>query len=85
MGEFARRCPCDSIRQDLGEQRRRGWRQRGRKKGGEDASEQNSDPFDAELAAIDALLARSDAVIREARRTGPAKSPRPEYGFKFAG
>jgi hypothetical protein len=41
---------------------------------GEDASEQGSSPFDAELAAIDAVLARSDAVIEEARRTGPAKS-----------
>jgi len=45
---------------------------------GEDAAEQNSSPFDAELAAIDALLARSDAVIEEARRTGPAKSTRAE-------
>ncbi len=45
---------------------------------GEDASEQGSSPFDAELAAIDALLARSDAVIEEARRTGPAKSARAE-------
>lgn len=45
---------------------------------GEDAAEQNSSPFDAELAAIDALLARSDAVIEEARRTGPAKSARAE-------
>ncbi len=45
---------------------------------GEDASEQTSSPFDAELAAIDALLARSDAVIEEARRTGPAKSARAE-------
>lgn len=42
----------------------------------EDAAEQSSSPFDAELAAIDALLARSDAVIEEARRIGPAKSPR---------
>ncbi|VTZ59310.1 conserved hypothetical protein [Sinorhizobium medicae] len=45
---------------------------------GEDAAEQNSSPFDAELAAIDALLARSDAVIEKARRTGPAKSARAE-------
>lgn len=45
---------------------------------GEDASEQNSSPFDAELAAIDALLARSDAAIEEARRTGPGKSARVE-------
>ncbi len=45
---------------------------------GEDAAEQNSSPFDAELAAIDALLARSDAVIEEARRAGPAKSARAE-------
>lgn len=44
----------------------------------EDASEQGSNPFDAELAAIDAVLARSDAVIEEARRTGPAKSARAE-------
>ncbi|MDR6758762.1 hypothetical protein J2Y48_004070 [Mycoplana sp. BE70] len=33
-------------------------------------------PFDAEFAAIDALLARSDAVIEEARKAGPAKSAR---------
>ncbi|WVT78017.1 RHE_PE00001 family protein (plasmid) [Sinorhizobium chiapasense] len=45
---------------------------------GEDASEQNSSPFDAELAEIDAVLARSDAVIEEARRTGPGKSARAE-------
>jgi hypothetical protein len=45
---------------------------------GEDASEQNSSPFDAELAEIDAVLARSDAVIEEARRTGPDKSARAE-------
>lgn len=45
---------------------------------GEDVAEQNSNPFDAELAAIDALLARSDAVIEEARRTGPTKSARAE-------
>ncbi|MEI2300525.1 RHE_PE00001 family protein [Ensifer sp. MJa1] len=45
---------------------------------GEDASEQGSSQFDAELAAIDALLARSDAAIEEARRSGPAKSARAE-------
>ncbi len=45
---------------------------------GEDASEQNSSPFDADLAAIDALLARSDAVIDEVRRTGPAIGARAE-------
>ncbi|MCO5966547.1 RHE_PE00001 family protein [Sinorhizobium meliloti] len=45
---------------------------------GEGASEKNSSPFDAELAAIDALLARSDAVIEEARRIGPSKSARAE-------
>ncbi|MBW0367917.1 RHE_PE00001 family protein [Ensifer adhaerens] len=45
---------------------------------GEDASAQNCSPFDAELAAIDALLARSDAVIEEARRDGPTKSTRAE-------
>ncbi|KSV62190.1 hypothetical protein N183_10305 [Sinorhizobium sp. Sb3] len=45
---------------------------------GEDASKQNSSPFDAELAAIDALLARSEAVIEAARRTVPAKSARAE-------
>lgn len=45
---------------------------------GEDAAAQNSSPFDAELAAIDALLARSDAAIEEARRSGPAKSARAE-------
>ncbi|KSV65371.1 hypothetical protein N182_35845 [Sinorhizobium sp. GL2] len=45
---------------------------------GEDASEQDSSPFDAELAEIDAVLARSDAAIAEARRTGPDKSARAE-------
>ncbi len=45
---------------------------------GEDPPKQSSSPFDAELAAIDALLARSDAAIEEARRTGPAKSARAE-------
>ncbi|PDT43699.1 hypothetical protein CO661_33715 [Sinorhizobium fredii] len=45
---------------------------------GEDASEINASPFDAELAEIDAVLARSDAVIEEARRTGPTKSARAE-------
>jgi len=39
--------------------------------GGED---QNS-ALDAELAAIDALLARSDAAIKEARKPGPLKKP----------
>ncbi|MBP1886542.1 hypothetical protein J2Z50_004845 [Ensifer mexicanus] len=37
---------------------------------GEDASEQDSSPFDAELAAIDALLARSDAAIEAAKAPG---------------
>jgi len=43
---------------------------------GEDASEQHSSPFDAELAAIDALLARSDAVIEAATTPGPAWAAR---------
>lgn len=33
-------------------------------------------PFDAELAAIDAVLARSGAAIEQARQPGPAKSAR---------
>lgn len=41
---------------------------------GEDTTEQNSSPFDAELAAIDALLARSEAVIKQATKPGPALS-----------
>ncbi|WP_426289695.1 RHE_PE00001 family protein [Ensifer adhaerens] len=45
---------------------------------GEDAAEQNSSPFDAELAAIDALLARSDAAIEKFSRPGPAQSARVE-------
>lgn len=39
---------------------------------GEYAAERNSSPFDAELAAIDALLARSDAAIAQARKPGRA-------------
>ncbi|CCM69847.1 putative protein y4cF (plasmid) [Sinorhizobium meliloti Rm41] len=43
---------------------------------GESASEIHASPFDAELAEIDAVLARSDSAIEEARRTGPAESAR---------
>ncbi len=44
-------------------------------KGGE--GEQASDsPFDAELAAIDALLARSEAAIEAAKTPGPARAAR---------
>ncbi|RVP19462.1 RHE_PE00001 family protein [Sinorhizobium meliloti] len=39
-----------------------------------DASEQTSSPFDAELAAIDALLARSEAAIKQATTPGPARA-----------
>lgn len=41
---------------------------------GEDGSEQDSSPFDAELAAIDALLARSEAAIEAAKTPGPAQA-----------
>jgi len=41
---------------------------------GEDASEQGSSPFDAELAAIDALLARSEAAIEAAKTPGPTQA-----------
>lgn len=41
---------------------------------GENASEKNSNPFDAELAAIDALLARSEAAIEAAKKSGPNRS-----------
>ncbi len=41
---------------------------------GEDAAEQNSSPFDAELAAIDALLARSEAAIEVAKTPGAAQA-----------
>lgn len=40
---------------------------------GEDAPEQKSSPFDAELAAIDALLARSEAAIEAAKTPGTAR------------
>ncbi len=40
---------------------------------GEDAPEQNSSPFDAELAAIDALLARSEAAIEATKAPGPVQ------------
>lgn len=43
---------------------------------GEDASEQDASPFDADLAAIDALLARSEAVIEAAKTPGPARAAR---------
>ncbi len=39
---------------------------------GEEVAARDSSPFDAELAAIDALLARSDAVIAQARKPGRA-------------
>uniref|UniRef100_UPI003F491E9B RHE_PE00001 family protein n=1 Tax=Ensifer adhaerens TaxID=106592 RepID=UPI003F491E9B len=39
-----------------------------------DASEQNSSPLDAELAEIDAVLARSEAAIRQAKTPGPARA-----------
>nr|WP_077549906.1 RHE_PE00001 family protein [Pseudorhizobium flavum] len=43
--------------------------------------EAGEDILDAELAAIDALLARSEAVIEQARKPGPAKSaPGPAPG-----
>lgn len=45
---------------------------------GEGTSEQDPNPFDAELADIDAVLARSDAAIEEARRTGHAENARAE-------
>ncbi|WP_083223683.1 MULTISPECIES: RHE_PE00001 family protein [unclassified Ensifer] len=41
---------------------------------GEDVSAQTSTPFDAELAAIDALLARSEAAIAAAKTPGPAQA-----------
>ncbi len=37
--------------------------------------EAGDDALDAELAAIDALLARSDAAIKEARKPGPTSKP----------
>jgi len=40
----------------------------------EENGEAGEDVLDAELAAIDALLARSDAAIEQARKPGPAKS-----------
>ncbi|SDN38672.1 HTH DNA binding domain-containing protein [Ensifer sp. YR511] len=41
---------------------------------GEDVSAQTSTPFDAELAAIDALLARSEAAIEAAKTPGRASA-----------
>ncbi|MDX0481439.1 DUF1612 domain-containing protein [Sinorhizobium medicae] len=41
---------------------------------GEDPSAQNFNPFDAELAAIDALLARSGASIEAAKTPGPVQA-----------
>ncbi|QQF06964.1 RHE_PE00001 family protein [Sinorhizobium meliloti] len=41
---------------------------------GEDAAAPISTPFDVELAAIDALLARSEAVIEAAKTPGPAQA-----------
>lgn len=41
---------------------------------GEDVSEQTSTPFDAELAAIDAVLARSEAAIEAAKAPGLAQA-----------
>ena len=44
---------------------------------GEDGDDSDSaNPLDAEFAAIDALLARSNAVIEQAKTPGSAKSPR---------
>ncbi len=43
---------------------------------GEDAAEQDSSPLDAELAAIDALLARSEAAIEAAKTPGSARAAR---------
>ncbi|MDX0624224.1 DUF1612 domain-containing protein [Sinorhizobium medicae] len=43
---------------------------------GEDAADRNSSPLDAELAAIDALLARSEAAIEAAKTPGPARAAR---------
>lgn len=43
---------------------------------GEDASEQDTSPIDAELAAIDALLARSEAAIEAAKTPGPVRAAR---------
>ncbi|CAD7047395.1 conserved hypothetical protein; putative Protein of unknown function DUF1612 (plasmid) [Pseudorhizobium banfieldiae] len=40
----------------------------------EENGEAGEDVLDAELAAIDALLARSEAAIEQARKPGPAKS-----------
>nr|CAD6438278.1 hypothetical protein REQ54_04550 [Rhizobium sp. Q54] len=40
----------------------------------EKGGEAGEDVLDAELAAIDALLARSEAAIEQARKPGPAKS-----------
>jgi hypothetical protein len=41
---------------------------------GEDAFAQTSTPFDAELAEIDAVLARSEAAIEAAKAPGPAQA-----------
>ncbi|MDP9632435.1 UNVERIFIED_ORG: hypothetical protein J2W85_004520 [Ensifer adhaerens] len=43
---------------------------------GEDTSQRNSSPFDAELAVIDALLARSEAAIEAAKAPGSARAAR---------
>ncbi len=40
----------------------------------EDASAQTSTPFDAELAEIDAVLARSEAAIEAAKAPGPSQA-----------
>jgi hypothetical protein len=45
---------------------------------GEGAEDSNvASPFDAELAAIDAVLARSDAAIEKAKTPGPARAKDP--------
>ena len=47
----------------------------------EENGQAGEDVLDAELAAIDALLARSDAAIEQARKPGPAKgAPGPGAG-----
>ncbi|GLR60307.1 hypothetical protein GCM10007919_50350 [Rhizobium indigoferae] len=42
----------------------------GEREDGEEGSTRNTNVFDAEFATIDAVLARSDAAIEEAKRPG---------------
>ena len=44
--------------------------------GGEGEQDDDAGPFAEEFAAIDAVLARSDAAIEQAKQPGPAKSAR---------